>query len=81
MVLDPLGAQALCRPAQLLGQGHKDVLGESTSYFSDFTRFLLCCTILILSCTQEYFRLAEGITLEVTNIVFITLALLQACFW
>jgi hypothetical protein len=38
--------------------------------FSDFTCFLPCCRILILSCTQEHFRLTEGITLEAANIVF-----------
>jgi uncharacterized membrane protein len=38
--------------------------------FSNFTYFLLCCTILILSSTQEYFRLAEGVSLETANIVF-----------
>jgi hypothetical protein len=38
--------------------------------FSDFTCFLPCCAILIISCTQEHFHLAEGVTLEVANIVF-----------
>jgi hypothetical protein len=37
--------------------------------FSDFTCFLLCCTILILSCMQEHFCLAEGISLNAANIV------------
>jgi hypothetical protein len=38
--------------------------------FSNFNCFLLCCTILILSCTQEHFRLAEGVSIEMANIVF-----------
>jgi hypothetical protein len=38
--------------------------------FSDFTCFLLCCATLILSCTQEHFRLAEGVTSKAANIVF-----------
>jgi hypothetical protein len=38
--------------------------------FLDFTYFLLCWATLILSCTQEYFHLAEGISLEKANIVF-----------
>jgi hypothetical protein len=38
--------------------------------FSDFTYFLLCCATLILSCTHEHFHLAEGVSLEVANIVF-----------
>jgi hypothetical protein len=38
--------------------------------FSNFTYFLLCCTILILSCTQEHFCLAEDISIEMANIVF-----------
>jgi hypothetical protein len=35
---------------------------------------LLCYSILILSCTQEYFRLAEGVSIEMANIVFIKAA-------
>jgi hypothetical protein len=38
--------------------------------FSNFTCFLLCCAILILSCMQEHFRLVEGVSLETANIVF-----------
>jgi hypothetical protein len=38
--------------------------------FSKFNCFLLCCAILILSCTLEHFRLAEGISEEMANIVF-----------
>jgi hypothetical protein len=38
--------------------------------FSSFTCFLVCCTILILSCTQEHFLLMEGVSLEKANIVF-----------
>jgi hypothetical protein len=37
---------------------------------SNFTCFLLCCTILILSYTSEHFCLAEGVSLEKANIVF-----------
>jgi hypothetical protein len=38
--------------------------------FSNFTCFLLSCAILILSYTQEHFCLAEGVSLEMANIVF-----------
>jgi hypothetical protein len=38
--------------------------------FFNCTCFLLYCTILILSCMQEHFRLAEGVSLETTNIAF-----------
>jgi hypothetical protein len=38
--------------------------------FYNFNCFLLCCTILILTCTQEYFCLVEGISEEMANIVF-----------
>jgi hypothetical protein len=38
--------------------------------FSNFTCFLLCCTILILSYRQEHFRLVEDVSLESANIVF-----------
>jgi hypothetical protein len=38
--------------------------------FFKFICFLVCCAILILSCTQEHFHLAEGISEEITNIVF-----------
>jgi hypothetical protein len=38
--------------------------------FSNFTCFLFCCRILIISYTQEHFRLAEGISIEMANIVF-----------
>jgi hypothetical protein len=31
---------------------------------------LLCYAILILSCTHEHFRLAEGVSEEMANIVF-----------
>jgi hypothetical protein len=37
--------------------------------FSYFTYFLLCCIILIFSCTQEYFCLAEGVSLDAANII------------
>jgi hypothetical protein len=37
--------------------------------FSNFACFLLCCAILILSCTQELFRLAEGVSIGISNIV------------
>jgi hypothetical protein len=37
--------------------------------FSNFTCFLLCCTIFIISCTQDHFCLAEGVSLEMANIV------------
>jgi hypothetical protein len=39
MVLDPLGAQAVCRPGHLLGRGGEDVLGEYTSYIFKFYLF------------------------------------------
>jgi hypothetical protein len=38
--------------------------------FLNFTCFLLCCTILILSCMQDHFRLAESISMDMANIVF-----------
>jgi hypothetical protein len=38
--------------------------------FSNFTCFLLCCAILIISCKQEHFCLAEDISIEMANIVF-----------
>jgi hypothetical protein len=38
--------------------------------FSDFTCFLLCCIILILSYTQEHFCLVEDVSLDAANIVF-----------
>jgi hypothetical protein len=38
--------------------------------FLNFTCFLLCCTILILSCMQDHFRLAESISIDMANIVF-----------
>jgi hypothetical protein len=38
--------------------------------FSNFNCFLLCCAILILSCTYKHFCLAEGISIEMANIVF-----------
>jgi hypothetical protein len=67
-VLDPLGAQAIRRPGLLSGRGGEDIPGESTSYI--FTCILLYCAILILSFTQEYFCLVEGISLETANIIF-----------
>jgi hypothetical protein len=39
--------------------------------FLNFTYFLLCCVILILSCTQKHFRLTECVSLDMTNIVFV----------
>jgi hypothetical protein len=41
-VLDPLGTQAIRRPGHLSGHGGKDVLGESTSYISNFTYLMVC---------------------------------------
>jgi hypothetical protein len=38
--------------------------------FSNFTCFFICCTILILSCTHEHFRLAEAVSIEMANIIF-----------
>jgi hypothetical protein len=38
--------------------------------FSNFNCFSLCCAILILSYTQEYFCLAKGVSKEMANIVF-----------
>jgi hypothetical protein len=38
--------------------------------FSNFTCILLCCAILLLSYTQEHFRLVEGISLESANNFF-----------
>jgi hypothetical protein len=39
-VLDPYGAQVVCRPRHLSGRGGEDVLGESTSYIFKFYLFL-----------------------------------------
>jgi hypothetical protein len=36
MVLDPLGAQVLCRPGHLPGRSGEDVLGESRCYIFKF---------------------------------------------
>jgi hypothetical protein len=41
MVLDSLGAQALCLPGHLSGRSDKDVLGESISYIFRFYLFLV----------------------------------------
>jgi hypothetical protein len=43
-VLDPLGAQVVCRLGHLSGRGGEDVLGESTNYIFKFYLFfaLLC---------------------------------------
>jgi hypothetical protein len=38
--------------------------------FSNFTSFLLCYTILILSYTQNHFCLAKGVSIEMANIVY-----------
>jgi hypothetical protein len=38
--------------------------------FSNFTYFLLYYAILILSYMQDHFCLAEGVSMEMTNIVF-----------
>jgi hypothetical protein len=38
--------------------------------FSNFSCFLFCCTILILSCTHEHFSLVEGVIWETANIIF-----------
>jgi hypothetical protein len=38
--------------------------------FLNFTYFILCCAILILSFMQEHFRLVEDVSLEMANIVF-----------
>jgi hypothetical protein len=73
-ILDPLGAQALRRPGQLLGRGDEDVPVSLLAIFSNFTCFLLCCVILILFYPQEHFCLAEDISLEVANIVFTKVA-------
>jgi hypothetical protein len=39
-VLNPLGAQVICRPGHLSGRDDEDVLGESTSYIFKFYLFL-----------------------------------------
>jgi hypothetical protein len=46
------------------------MLCVSLGTFSKFTSFLLCCAILILSCTYDHFRLAEGVSKKMANIVF-----------
>jgi hypothetical protein len=70
MVLDPLGAQVIHRPGHLSGRYGEDVSGESSSYILNFNCFLFCCVILILSFTQEHFCLAEGVSKDMTDIVF-----------
>jgi hypothetical protein len=69
-VQDPLEAQAIRRPRHLSGHGGEDVLGESTSYIFKFYLFLLYYAILILSYMQDHFRLAEGFSIEIPNIIF-----------
>jgi hypothetical protein len=69
-VLDPLGAQAIRRPGHLLGRSGEDVLGESTRYIFKSYLFIALLAILIVYCTLEYFRLAEGVSFETANIVF-----------
>jgi hypothetical protein len=39
-VLDPLGAQAVCRLGHLSGHGGEDVMGECTSYIFKIYLFL-----------------------------------------
>jgi hypothetical protein len=70
MILDSLGAQVVRQLRHLLGHGEEDVLGVSSSYILNFNCFLHCCTILIISCMQEHFRLVEGISEEMANILF-----------
>jgi hypothetical protein len=69
-VLDPLGAQAVCRLGHHLGCSGKMFWVSLLATFSNFNCFLLCFTILILSYTHEHFRLAEGVSAEIANIVF-----------
>jgi hypothetical protein len=69
-ILDPLGAQVIHRPRHMLGCGGEDVLGESRCYILKVNCFLLCCTILILSCMREHFCLTEVISEEMPNICF-----------
>jgi hypothetical protein len=69
-VLDPLGVQAVRRPWHLSGCGGEDVMVSLLAIFSIFTCFMLCCVILILSCTQDHFRLAKGLSMEMSSIVF-----------
>jgi hypothetical protein len=69
-VLDPLGAQAICRPRHLSRRGGEDVLMSLLATISKFNCFLLCCAILILSCTQKHFCLTEGVSEEMANIIF-----------
>jgi hypothetical protein len=70
MVLDPLEAQVVRRPRHLSGRGGEYVLGESSSKILNFNCFFIYCANLILSCTQKYFHLVEGVSEEMTNIVF-----------
>jgi hypothetical protein len=43
-VLDPLGAQVVCRPGHFSRHGDEDVLRESTSYiFKFYLFFVLLC--------------------------------------
>jgi hypothetical protein len=36
--------------------------------FSNFTCFLLCCAILIISYTHDHFHLAEGVSMEMASL-------------
>jgi hypothetical protein len=69
-VLDPLGTQAIRRPGYLLGCGGDVFWVSLLTTFLNFTCFLLCCTILIISCMQEHFRLMEDVSIEMANFVF-----------
>jgi hypothetical protein len=67
-VLDLLGAQVIADQGIIQDMVTKMFLVNLLAIFSNFTCFLLCYTILILSCTQEYFCLVEGISLETANV-------------
>jgi hypothetical protein len=69
-VLDPLGAQAIRRPRHLSGRSGEDVLMSLLATISKFNCFLLCCAILIISCTHKHFCLTEGVSEEMANIIF-----------
>jgi hypothetical protein len=69
-ILDPLGAQAVRQPGHLQDGVVKMFCVSLLAIFLNFTCFFCCCAILILSCTQNHFRLAKEVSLQTANIVF-----------
>jgi hypothetical protein len=70
MVLDPLSAQALCRPRHLSGCSGEDVLGQFSSYIFRFYLFLTLLRNFNSLLHAGTFCLTKGVSLDATNIVF-----------